>query len=470
MTGTVTTSLSYVAVNDGAVTPQMPNGTHHLIIRAADNTILHDQIFALEESALAPHDTALGARTVLSRSKPITATNPISLFNLRVPFPDNAAQAEIVHDNVVLWSKSVSANAPTINLTAPNGGSFNAGTPINVTWTANDLDSDPLQFALDYSSDNGATWLKINPKISGTSYLWTPGYVTATTTAKVRVRASDGFNTTFATSNPFVLTAKAPKAIILAPDNGATLAEGEVIDLQGASLTSSGENAGAFTWKINNVTVGNTRTITTPVTAIGVNTITLQVDANALSGSRSITVTVIPDYDRDRLPNSWEQQYQLNPLDASDANTDVDGDGLSNLDEYRLGTNPRSADTDADGFSDSAEINAGTDPLNPASKPIATPILNVGSVSMGFTVNRLQFAARYQVNVGHQPRRRHVQLQRRQRCGVAQRLARFRRSAAAVEREYQLHRSGAGHVHRPHHRHRARRRRQPASHHRDVEV
>ena len=142
---------------------------------------------------------------------------------------------------------------------------------------------------------------------------------------------------------PFVLTAKAPEAIILSPDNGATLAEGEVIDLQGASLTNSGENAGAFTWQINNVTVGNTRTITTPLTAIGVNTITLQVDANALSGSRSITVTVIPDYDRDRLPNAWEQQYQLNPLDASDANGDVDGDGLSNLDEYRWAPIPRSS-------------------------------------------------------------------------------------------------------------------------------
>ncbi|HTP09352.1 MAG TPA: hypothetical protein VMP08_13945, partial [Anaerolineae bacterium] len=103
--------------------------------------------------------------------------------------------------------------------------------------------------------------------------------------------------------------------------------------------------------------------------------------------TRSITVTVIPDYDRDGLPNAWEQQYQLNPLDASDANLDVDGDGLSNLDEYHLGTNPRSVDTDTDGYSDSTEINAGRDPLDPNSHPVATPILNVGSVSMGFTYN-----------------------------------------------------------------------------------
>ncbi len=386
LSGTVTTSLSYVAVNDGEVTPPVSNGTHHLIIRAADNSVLHDQLFALEEDALTPHDTGL-YHDAHQPGQADHGTNPISLFNLRVPFPDNAVKAEIVHDNVVLWSKTVSAHAPTINLTAPNGGTFNAASPLNVTWTANDLDGDPLQFALDYSADNGATWLKINPKIIGNSYEWKPGYVTATNTAKVRVRASDGFNTAFATSNAFALTAQAPTALILSPENGATLAEGEVIDLEGGSLTSSGENAGAFTWQLNNVTVGNTRTITAPLTAVGVNTITLQVDANALSGSRSITVTVIPDYDRDGLPNAWEQQYQLNPLDASDANIDVDSDGLSNLDEYHHGTNPRAGDTDGDGYTDLTELNAGTDPLNAASHPIPTPILNVGSVSMGFTVN-----------------------------------------------------------------------------------
>jgi hypothetical protein len=30
----------------------------------------------------------------------------------------------------------------------------------------------------------------------------------------------------------------------------------------------------------------------------------------------------------------------LNPLDASDAGQDFDGDGWSNLEEYRDGTNP----------------------------------------------------------------------------------------------------------------------------------
>ena len=63
-----------------------------------------------------------------------------SLFHLRVPFPFTAAKAEIVHNGVVLWSKSVSANAPTVNITAPNGGTYNAANPVTIMWTASDPD------------------------------------------------------------------------------------------------------------------------------------------------------------------------------------------------------------------------------------------------------------------------------------------------------------------------------------------
>ncbi|MCX6878272.1 MAG: thrombospondin type 3 repeat-containing protein [Verrucomicrobia bacterium] len=49
------------------------------------------------------------------------------------------------------------------------------------------------------------------------------------------------------------------------------------------------------------------------------------------------------DTDGDSLPDSWELSYGLNLNDATDAQSDLDGDGLSNAQEYLAGTNPASA-------------------------------------------------------------------------------------------------------------------------------
>lgn len=90
-------------------------------------------------------------------------------------------------------------------------------------------------------------------------------------------------------------------------------------------------------------------------------------DANRLErfGSGAALPTCPGDTDCDGLPDAWEIANGLDPRDPTDALADPDGDGLNNLQEYALGTNPRSKDTDGDGVGDYQEALAGTDPTNP---------------------------------------------------------------------------------------------------------
>ena len=79
------------------------------------------------------------------------------------------------------------------------------------------------------------------------------------------------------------------------------------------------------------------------------------------------------DSDDDQLPDQWELDHGLNPNTPNDVRQDPDMDGLPNLCEFQLGTDPRNSDTDGGGESDGSEV---TLPTNGPCKPTGQNPLN----------------------------------------------------------------------------------------------
>jgi hypothetical protein len=90
-----------------------------------------------------------------------------------------------------------------------------------------------------------------------------------------------------------------------------------------------------------------------------------------------------PDSDADALPDAWEVMYYLNPNSAAgeDGNAgDPDADGVTNFVEWQYGSNPRNPDTDGDGTNDGDEINQGSNPNDAADKGVPPPADEMESV------------------------------------------------------------------------------------------
>ena len=87
------------------------------------------------------------------------------------------------------------------------------------------------------------------------------------------------------------------------------------------------------------------------VTALSPTTVRLSLDLDGVGGFERVVTLVwsdlkgpagenLADTDHDGMHDSWELVYGLDPNDAGDATRDKDGDGATNLVEYRNGTRP----------------------------------------------------------------------------------------------------------------------------------
>lgn len=129
-------------------------------------------------------------------------------YRIRVYASDGTAESAAREGPDVYLSNRAPA-APVI--TAPAGGSSADATAHIACDAVVDADGDPVTYEFEGSADDGATWTPLAVGLADPAYDWNTSAIAYTTTARVRVRASDGYEAgAWATSDPFTIAHPGP--------------------------------------------------------------------------------------------------------------------------------------------------------------------------------------------------------------------------------------------------------------------
>ncbi|MFM1769209.1 MAG: hypothetical protein RJA22_1738 [Verrucomicrobiota bacterium] len=206
----------------------------------------------------------------------------------------------------------------------------------------------PLSFQWQRNGTNLPAGL---PTYSGvTSNTLTITNVVASDAGTYRCAITDGAGTVYC-SNAVLLTLVSP-VIIQSPQSQSIL-QGDPITFT-VRVTNVSTGPFNYVWRygsailVSNYNVAeyfNVLTVTNvPLASSNVNRYRCDVQSPATVGQGTASgvafITVLADFDRDRMWDNWEVLYGFNTNDASDAGLDLDGDLMANAKEYGAGTDP----------------------------------------------------------------------------------------------------------------------------------
>jgi hypothetical protein len=137
---------------------------------------------------------------------------------------------------------------------------------------------------------------------------------------------------------------------IMQPPLSQTVATNGTVTLS-VSVTNNATLPLGYRWRRNGVFLPNAfftlnqytsylviTNVQAPLTNYAVTVTNLALPAGITTASAFLTI--LADSDGDGIPDQWENQFGLLQGDASDRDGDLDGDLMSNYDEYIAGTNP----------------------------------------------------------------------------------------------------------------------------------
>ncbi len=157
-----------------------------------------------------------------------------ALFAEMVPWNGAATRIQLRNGDTVVDERAVSANAPTVTVSAPTGGDLGSA-PVTVSWAGNDADGDSLRYSLLYSNDNGVTWRALISDMEASEATIDPTGLPGGSNCYFRVVASDGVLSGQGDSALVSVPDKAPLLTIDGPAEGATFFPAQPVALAAAS-------------------------------------------------------------------------------------------------------------------------------------------------------------------------------------------------------------------------------------------
>ena len=131
-----------------------------------------------------------------------TSTAGDGNYTIIINATDSDANANLTIQNIYVNNINL---APTVTVTAPNGGESWSGTK-TITWSASDADYDILSFMIYYSQDGGASWTSLG-SASETSFSWDTATMSNGAAYRINVTTTDGaFNISDISNSNFTIS------------------------------------------------------------------------------------------------------------------------------------------------------------------------------------------------------------------------------------------------------------------------
>ena len=147
-----------------------------------------------------------------------------------VPFPEATRAARFLHHGVVVHELNVPRASPVIEILLFDSKIDDA---IELTWEASHPENLPLEFFCRYSNDDGKSWHRIGWRQLLSSMTIPSDDLPGGDRCRLAIVATDGVNTSVATTDAFPVALKAFAVMIHSPLEGALLPAEQSLALSG---------------------------------------------------------------------------------------------------------------------------------------------------------------------------------------------------------------------------------------------